>query len=230
MTGLAPGSYTVAATGPGVDHRQSVTASLPVQGTSARAAGGPIDLTPWARTAAPRDESSLSPYLIALALIAIGGEWIYWRRLRWRGVNARSSGAGSASRASLAVLGALAAVAALADLQAGSHAARAVLAVDRSASIDAAHARRRRRAGSTRANPTGACSPAASSASPRVPRRMPPTAVRSSPPRGATDLEPGVAAAIAAAPRGRSRRRAQRRRADRRATRRARSPRRARAA
>ena len=48
------------------------------------AADGPIDLTAWARTAAPRDASSLSAYLIALALIAIGGEWVYWRRLRWR--------------------------------------------------------------------------------------------------------------------------------------------------
>jgi hypothetical protein len=26
----------------------------------------------------------VSSYLIALALIAIGGEWVYWRWLRWR--------------------------------------------------------------------------------------------------------------------------------------------------
>jgi hypothetical protein len=45
---------------------------------------GPIDLRPWAGVAAPRKQSSLSPYLIVLALLAIGGEWAYWRRLRWR--------------------------------------------------------------------------------------------------------------------------------------------------
>ncbi len=51
---------------------------------SAATAAGPIDLTAWARTVAPRETSSLSSFLIALALIAIGGEWIYWRRLRWQ--------------------------------------------------------------------------------------------------------------------------------------------------
>jgi hypothetical protein len=84
ITGLAPGSYTVVATGPGVAHRRTLTASLPLQGTSARRTQGPIDLTPWARTVAPRDESSLSSYLIALALVAIAGEWLTWRWLRWR--------------------------------------------------------------------------------------------------------------------------------------------------
>jgi hypothetical protein len=84
FTGLAPGTYTVAVTGPGVFRRTAVTATLPLQGTTARATDGAIDLTPWARTAAPRKQSSLSAYLIALALIAIGGEWVYWRWLRWR--------------------------------------------------------------------------------------------------------------------------------------------------
>ena len=84
ITGLAPGSYTVAATGPGVAHRNTLAASLPLQGTSVRQTDGPIDLTPWARTVGPREERSLSGYLIVLALIAIGGEWAYWRWLRWR--------------------------------------------------------------------------------------------------------------------------------------------------
>ena len=84
ITGLAPGAYTVAATGPGVSHRAAVVAGLPVQGTPARATDGPIDLRPWADVAAPRKQSSLSPYLIVLALLAIGGEWAYWRWLRWR--------------------------------------------------------------------------------------------------------------------------------------------------
>ena len=84
ITGLAPGAYTVAATGAGVSHRTAVVAALPVQGTPARATDGPIDLRPWAGVAAPRKQSSLSPYLIVLALLAIGGEWAYWRWLRWR--------------------------------------------------------------------------------------------------------------------------------------------------
>jgi hypothetical protein len=83
VTGLVPGAYTIVATGAGVSHRSALIAALPVQGTTARAAAGPIDLTPWARTAAPRKQSSFSPYLIVLALLAIGGEWVYWRWLRW---------------------------------------------------------------------------------------------------------------------------------------------------
>jgi hypothetical protein len=84
ITGLAPGAYTVAATGAGVSHRKALIATLPVQGTTSRATDGPIDLRPWAGAAAPRKQSSLSPYLIVLALLAIGGEWAYWRWLRWR--------------------------------------------------------------------------------------------------------------------------------------------------
>jgi hypothetical protein len=84
ITGLAPGSYTVAAVGPVVAHRAVLAASLPPQGASSARTDGPIDVTAWARTAVPREESSLSSYLIALVLIAIGGEWIYWRWLRWR--------------------------------------------------------------------------------------------------------------------------------------------------
>jgi hypothetical protein len=84
LTGLAPGVYTVAATGPGVTHRQSLIAPLPVQTAKADAGQGAIDLRPWAATPPPRRQSALSPYLIVLALLAIGGEWFYWRWLRWR--------------------------------------------------------------------------------------------------------------------------------------------------
>jgi hypothetical protein len=84
IMGLAPGSYTVAAVGPVAAHRVVIAPSLPLPGARAGRADGPIDLTPWGRIAVPHDESSLSSYLIALALIAIGGEWIYWRWLRWR--------------------------------------------------------------------------------------------------------------------------------------------------
>ncbi|HET6174051.1 MAG TPA: VWA domain-containing protein [Gaiellales bacterium] len=84
ITGLAPGAYTVVATGPDVAHRSSLTATLPVPGTAENPASGPIDLRPWARLATPREQSSLSPYLIILALMAIAGEWAVWRRLRRR--------------------------------------------------------------------------------------------------------------------------------------------------
>ena len=84
ITGLAPGEYTVTATGTGVSHRHALIAPLPVQGAQASASDGPLDLASWGRVAPPREESSLSAYLIALALIAIGGEWAYWRWLRWR--------------------------------------------------------------------------------------------------------------------------------------------------
>jgi hypothetical protein len=84
ITGLAPGSYTVAAVGPVVAHRVVLAANLPLQAASAGRTQGLIDLTPWARTAVPHQESALSSYLIVLALIAIGGEWVCWRWLRWR--------------------------------------------------------------------------------------------------------------------------------------------------
>jgi hypothetical protein len=70
--------------GPVVAHRAVLAASLPLPGASSARTDGPVDVTAWARTAVPREESSLSSYLIALALVAIGGEWIYWRWLRWR--------------------------------------------------------------------------------------------------------------------------------------------------
>src|SRR5205085_6017879 len=66
ITGLAPGEYTVTATGTGASHRQALIALLPVQGTAASAADGALDLAAWARVAPPRKQSSLSGYLIAL--------------------------------------------------------------------------------------------------------------------------------------------------------------------
>jgi Ca-activated chloride channel family protein len=99
-----------------------------------------------------------------------------------------------------AVLGALAAVGALADLHTGSHAARAVLAVDRSASVDA-RMRGVEARWINRANPNGCVQPCRIVGFAARAHALPPTAVVSSA-ADTTDLESGVEAAIAAAPRG----------------------------
>ncbi len=80
LTGLAPGPYSVAATGSGVRHDRQLTADLaaPVAGSAA----GSIDLSSWAAAAAPSAPRSLTPYLIVLALLAMAGDWFVWRRLR----------------------------------------------------------------------------------------------------------------------------------------------------
>ena len=99
-----------------------------------------------------------------------------------------------------AVLAALAAVGALADLHTGSRAPRAVLAVDRSASIDAAMRRVESR-WIGRADPDGCVAPCRIVGFGARAEALPPGGVDSSI-RGATNLEAGVAAAVAAAPRG----------------------------
>ena len=75
--------YRVSASGAGVTHRRTLAASLALPTTIADATTlGPIDLASWA-AAAPcaAQGATLSAWLIVLALIAIGGEWVYWRWL-----------------------------------------------------------------------------------------------------------------------------------------------------
>lgn len=99
-----------------------------------------------------------------------------------------------------AVLGVLAAAGALADLHTGSRPPRAVLAVDRSASVDA-----RMRDVEARwieqANPSGCVQPCRIVGFAARAHSLPPTAAAAGAP-GATDLERAVEAAVAAAPRG----------------------------
>ena len=78
VTGVAPGPYAVTATGRGVRHTRALTAGLAAPAPAA----GAIDVASWARAASPRAPSSLTPWLIALGLAAVGAEWLVWRRLR----------------------------------------------------------------------------------------------------------------------------------------------------
>ncbi|MDX6580244.1 MAG: hypothetical protein QOJ47_1793, partial [Gaiellales bacterium] len=39
-------------------------------------------LASWTAAAPRRDRTTLSPWLLVLALIAMAGDWMYWRRLR----------------------------------------------------------------------------------------------------------------------------------------------------
>ena len=100
-----------------------------------------------------------------------------------------------------AVLSALAAVGALADLHTGSRAPRAVLAVDRSASVDA-HMRAIEARWIDRANPNGCVQPCRIVGFAARAGALPPTATAASASGSATDLEGAVAAAVAASPRG----------------------------
>jgi Ca-activated chloride channel family protein len=124
--------------------------------------------------------------LLAIAAVADVNPQELWRRVSLAGV--------------AAVLGALAAVGALADLHSGSHATRAMLAVDRSASVDAGMRQIQAR-WINRANPNGCVQPCRVVAFAARALALPPTAVVSSA-TGATDLERGVEAAVAAASRG----------------------------
>ncbi len=100
-----------------------------------------------------------------------------------------------------AVLSALAAVGALADLHTGSRAPRAVLAVDRSASVDA-HMRAIEARWIDRANPSGCVQPCRIVGFAARAGALPPTATAASASGSATDLEGAVAAAVATSPRG----------------------------
>jgi Ca-activated chloride channel homolog len=82
-TGLAPGVDAVTVTGRGVQHRQRLEGSLALPPSAAAvAAGGPIDLTSWTSLGGPPDRRSLRPWLLVLALLALAGDWGYWRSLR----------------------------------------------------------------------------------------------------------------------------------------------------
>ena len=124
--------------------------------------------------------------LLALAAVAAVNAPDLRRRLSVAGVTA--------------VLAALAAVAALGDLHTGSRAQRAVLAVDRSASVDAAM-RAVERHWIGRANSGGCVMPCRIVGFGAHAEALPPTRLEPGT-SGATDLEAGVAAAVAAAPRG----------------------------
>lgn len=83
FTGLAPSRYRVSASGAVVTHRRTLAASLELPTTVADATTlGPIDLASWAAAAPRRGRTTLTPWLLVLALIAMAGDWIYWRRLR----------------------------------------------------------------------------------------------------------------------------------------------------
>ena len=80
VTDLAPGPYSVAATGAGVRHDRQLTADLAAP--AAAPPTGSIDLSSWAAAAAPSTPRSVTPYLIVLALLAMAADWLVWRRLR----------------------------------------------------------------------------------------------------------------------------------------------------
>jgi uncharacterized membrane protein len=115
-------------------------------------------------------------------------------------VNARDLGRRISLAGVAAVLGVLAAVAALSDPHTGSRAERAVIAVDRSASVDAAM-RSVEGGWIGRATPDGCVVPCRVVSFGARADSLPP-ARADSVTRRATDLEAGVAAAVAAAPRG----------------------------
>ena len=78
LTGLAPGLYTVEASGPRATHRSTFATSVP----GPAAASAPVDLAAWAAVAVPRRHSSLTPWLLAAALAAMAAELLYWRSRR----------------------------------------------------------------------------------------------------------------------------------------------------
>jgi hypothetical protein len=83
FAGVAPGAYTASAAGGGVRHQRGLTSVLAAPETVASAAtGSPIDLSSWTSAPLPRERDSLVPWLIVLALLAMAGDWICWRRLR----------------------------------------------------------------------------------------------------------------------------------------------------
>jgi hypothetical protein len=82
-TDLAPGVHTVSVSGSGVRHSRSLVSSLALPPSAAdAAAAGPIDLSSWTATSGRLARSSFTPWLLVLALLAIAGDWAYWRRLR----------------------------------------------------------------------------------------------------------------------------------------------------
>ncbi len=83
ITDVDKGIHNISASGPGVTYRRTVVSSLAAPGTTP--GGGvpaPVDVAAWARAASPPSERSLTPWLIALALLAMVAEWATWRRIR----------------------------------------------------------------------------------------------------------------------------------------------------
>ncbi|MEO9174428.1 MAG: VWA domain-containing protein [Gaiellales bacterium] len=82
LTGVAPGTHTVAARGPSVVHRRTLVSALaaPAQATNTPG-GAPIDLSSWASAASRPAERTFAAWLIVLALAAMVAEWATWRRV-----------------------------------------------------------------------------------------------------------------------------------------------------
>jgi hypothetical protein len=81
LQAAAPGLYTVAETGPGVAHHATVAVSAALPAT----ASGSIDLRAAGLRPGTRRGKSLTPWLLAAALVVLALEWIYWSVTRRRG-------------------------------------------------------------------------------------------------------------------------------------------------
>jgi hypothetical protein len=82
ITGLAAGSTAVSVTGAGGGHgRELVSALASPQAIAAAAPATPASLRSWASLPSPHDRRALAPWLIAVALGALGAEWAVWRRI-----------------------------------------------------------------------------------------------------------------------------------------------------
>ena len=82
ITDLAAGTTEVAVTGGGDSHRRTLVRALASPRALADAAPStPSSLLAWAATPSRHDRDALAPWLIALALVAMGAEWAVWRRI-----------------------------------------------------------------------------------------------------------------------------------------------------
>ena len=179
----------MAATGPGVAHRSTLAASLPLQGTERQGARrpdrshgrGPARLGRRARKLAERvsDRAGAARHRRRVGLLGAGcgGGRERARALAPRQRRRRRRRARRARG-----------LAALADPHTGSRAPRARARSRPLREHRRGHARRRGGAGSAGRSRAGASCPAASWRSPRVPRRSRPETWSSSTARGATDL------------------------------------------
>ena len=79
FTGLQPAATAVTQTGPASTRRDRLVANLESAPSAIPAL--PVDLSAWARVAAPSGRTALWPWLALLGALAIAAEWLYWRRL-----------------------------------------------------------------------------------------------------------------------------------------------------